>query len=75
MNKGDVIAYSLDPCAHNTIIVRNGKLTAEAQSTPRIGLQKMYVLIRKRAFYLAASHRQIKIMTSLRPLRLRGELI
>ncbi len=27
----------------------------------------------KKAFYLAASHRQIKKMTSWRPLRLRGE--
>jgi len=60
MNSGAVIAYSLDSCDHNIIIVQNGKLTAEAQSTPRIGMQKMYVLIRKRAFYLEASHRQIK---------------
>ena len=33
-------------------------------------LQEMHVLIRSRAFYLAASYRQIKKITSLRPRRL-----
>ena len=38
-----------------------------------VALEKVPVLRVQKAFYLAASHRQIKKITSLRPRRLCGE--
>ena len=51
----------IQPCASRGWIINSHPLGIDSRlRSMAMGLQKMLILTQKRAFYLAASHRQIK---------------